>query len=118
QVQDLRNVYEARIPGLIVDQEARKAAGIAKQQTLAANALAFSKQIPEFATGGTTMGGLAFLHPGEKVLNIHQQTAVRAMAGAHVFERAGVPGMNQSESRNFASGGTMPDAGRRGGYSR
>jgi hypothetical protein len=102
QVRDLEAVYQARIPPLIVEQQARQA-------TQAANALAFSRQVPEFATGGTTLGGLARLHPGEKVLNFQQQANVRAIAGANIFERAGVPGIQSS--RVFDNGGTMPAGG-------
>jgi hypothetical protein len=105
QVRDLEAVYQARIPPLIEEQQARKA-------TQAANALRFSRQIPEFASGGTTLGGLALLHPGEKVLNMQQQAAVRAMAGPGVFERAGVPGVQRS--RVFDNGGTMGGGGQGG----
>jgi len=102
QVRDLEAVYQARIPPLIAEQ-------IQRRQTAASNALAFSRQIPEFAIGGTTMGGLAFLHPGEKVLNLQQQTAVRVMGGSNVFERAGVPGVQQNA--RFEGGGTFGGGG-------
>ena len=98
QVQDLRNVFEARIPPLIAQQAAQRGRA-------AAAAAVDSRLIPEFATGGTTFGGLALLHPGEKVLNLQQQAAVRAMAGPSVFERAGVPGI--SRNAVFDRGGTM-----------
>jgi hypothetical protein len=109
QVADLQKVYSDIIPPAIAAQEARKAAGIANQTRLQNNALRDSRIIPEFATGGTTMGGLALLHPGEKILNIQQQAAVRAMAGANVFERAGVPGVKQNPI--FDTGGTMGRGG-------
>lgn len=102
QVQDIRNVYEAIIPPEITAQ-------VARRQTSASNAITQSKLIPEFATGGTTIGGLALLHPGEKVVNLTQQSRMRAMAGADVFERAGVPGINQSG--RFDAGGTQGSGG-------
>jgi hypothetical protein len=98
QVRDLRNVYEAIIPPAIAQQAQARA-------TSASNALAFSRQIPEFATGGTTLGGLAILHPGEKVLNLQQQSRMREIAGVNVFERAGVPGLNTTG--RFDNGGTF-----------
>jgi hypothetical protein len=102
QVRDLRNVFESRIPPLIAQAEA-------KLLTQSENAARFARQVPEFATGGTTRGGLALLHPGEKVLNLQQQSVVRAIAGPSVFERAGVPG--PSANRVFDIGGTMPSGG-------
>lgn len=98
QVADLRRVFQDSIGPALAAQSARSA-----------NALAFGRQIPEFATGGTTRGGLALLHPGEKVLNLQQQSAIRAMAGPNAFERAGVPNANQN--RIFDVGGTMPSGG-------
>jgi len=109
QVNDLRKVYQDNVVPQIAAQEARKAAGIAKQAQSQQNALIFAKQIPQFATGGTTMGGLAILHPGEKILNLQQQAAIRSMAGSNAFERAGVPGV--SENRSFDVGGTMGGGG-------
>lgn len=99
QVNDLRKVFEARIPPLVAEQQA-------KQLRLSENADRFSRQVPEFATGGTTRGGLALLHPGEKVLNAQQQAAVIAQSNPRVFDRAGVPGPNRN--RIFDIGGTMP----------
>jgi hypothetical protein len=98
QVNDLNNVYRDRIEPLIVDQQARRL-------RLSENAERFSRQIPEFATGGTARGGLAFLHDGEKIVNLAQQSRMRAMAGPDIFERAGVPG--PSQNRVFDVGGTM-----------
>ena len=98
QVADLRNVFEARIPPLIAQQEEQR-------RKAAAAAAIDSRLVPEFATGGTTRGGLAFLHPGEKVVNLQQQATMRAMAGPNIFERAGVPG--PSQNRIFDIGGTM-----------
>jgi hypothetical protein len=120
QVRDLEKVYSDLVLPQIAAQEARRkaiadtsaadaAAAAAKQARLQAASLIFSKQIPEFAAGGTTLGGLALLHPGEKVLNMQQQSAVRAMAGPGVFERAGVPGVQHS--RVFDNGGVMPAGG-------
>jgi hypothetical protein len=102
QVRDLRNQFEIRIPPLINEANQRR---IDAERA----AIVHSRLIPEFGTGGTARGGLAFLHPGEKVLNFQQQSAVQAMAGANVFERAGVPGVQHS--RVFDNGGIMP-AGR------
>jgi len=109
QVRDLEKDYNDVIPPQIAAQEARKAAGLADQARLQRNAITHSRLIPEFATGGTTGGGLALLHPGEKVLNLQQQASIRAMAGASVFERAGVPGVQHS--RIFENGGIMPGGG-------
>jgi hypothetical protein len=112
QVRDLRGVFDASILPEIAAQEARKAAGIAKQQQSAANALIFSRQIPEFATGGVVPGldrGFdsvkALLRPGELVLTQTQQARVIAQAGPSVFQSAGVPGVNQSG--RFIDGGIV-----------
>lgn len=98
QVADLRRVFSEVIPPAIAQQQARSA-----------NALAFSRQIPEFATGGITRGGLAVLHPAEMVLNLQQQTAIARMAGPGIFNAAGVPGVQNN--RIFDSGGIMPSSG-------
>jgi hypothetical protein len=98
QVADLRNVFESRIPPLI-DQQAQLSADAARRAAIDA------RLIPQFASGGTTMGGLALLHPGEKVLNFSQQSAVIAQSNPNVFERAGVPG--PGPNRIFDIGGTM-----------
>lgn len=98
QVADLRNVFESRLPGAVVQARDR----VANQQRIAG---IDQRLVPEFATGGTTEGGLAFLHAGEKVVNLQQQAAMRAMAGADIFERAGVPGIRQNAV--FDAGGTM-----------
>jgi len=94
QVNDLRNVFESRLPG-----------ALAQQARLRQNAAIDARLIPEFATGGTTIGGLAFLHRGEKIVNLQQQAIMRSIAGANIFERAGVPGVRQNA--NFDQGGTM-----------
>src|SRR5262249_16928492 len=86
------------IPPAIAEQEQQR-------RTAAANALTHSRLIPEFATGGTTAGGLAFLHPGEKIVNLQQQATMRAIGGSNIFERAGVPGVRQKPV--FDQGGTM-----------
>jgi hypothetical protein len=98
QVRDIRAVFESIITPEI-------AAQVARRQTKATNALNFSRQIPEFATGGTTLGGLALLHPGEKVVNLQQQATMRAIAGPNIFERAGVPGVKNNAI--FDTGGTF-----------
>lgn len=102
QVADLRNVFESRIPPLI-DQQAQLSADAARRAAIDA------RLIPQFASGGTTMGGLALLHPGEKVLNFSQQSAVIAQSNPNVFERAGVPG--PGPNRVFDIGGTMGSGG-------
>jgi hypothetical protein len=102
QVADLRGVYDAIIPPAIAQQAQARA-------TSASNALRFSRQIPEFASGGTTLGGMALLHAGEKVVNLTQQATMRAIAGPNIFERAGVPGLQHN--RIFDNGGTMPAGG-------
>lgn len=98
QVRDLRNVFESRIPPIISQQEQRAA-------TLASGAAIDRRLIPEFAIGGTTRGGLAFLHDGEKVLNMAQQRRVIEQSNPSVFERAGVPGVKNPPV--FDTGGTF-----------
>jgi hypothetical protein len=105
QVRDLEKVYNDVITPQVTAQQQRRADAVAKQERLDKAALVFSRQIPEFAIGGTARGGLALVHEGEKILNLQQQSAVRAMAGPDVFERAGVPGPQQS--RVFDNGGTV-----------
>jgi tape measure domain-containing protein len=102
QVADLRNVFESRIPPLI-DQQAQLSADAARRAAIDA------RLIPQFASGGTTMGGLALVHAGEKIVNFQQQSAMRAIGGPDIFERAGVPG--PSQNRNFDIGGTMGSGG-------
>lgn len=102
QVNDLRKVYRDLVEPAITAQASRAA-------TSAENAARFARQIPQFASGGTTRGGLALLHAGEKVLNLHQQAAVIRQSNPQVFERAGVPGMNRSGV--FDNGGTFAGAG-------
>ena len=109
QVNDLRKLFEDSVAPAIAAQEARKASQAADLATRSSNALIFARQIPEFATGGTTMGGLALLHPGEKVVNIMQQTRMRAIGGSNIFEMAGVPGIKQEPI--FDTGGTMGRGG-------
>jgi hypothetical protein len=117
QVADLRKVFDARIPELIAAQDARKQAAItqqndaiAQQQRLQANALIFSKQVPEFAIGGIVPGQdrgfdsvRAFVRPGEMILTRSQQALVMAQSNPNVFNRAGVPGVQGSG--RFAGGG-------------
>lgn len=90
QVRDLRNVYEARIPPLIAEQEERRRAA---EQTLEARRLLDSRLVPEFATGGRVPGSpyerrLIFAHGDELIINRSQQTAGLLMEAI----RAGVPG--------------------------
>lgn len=115
QVRDLEAVYQARIPPLIADQQKRAADALAQQQRSQQNALAFSKQIPEFASGGFVPGidhGFdsvrALLRPGEMVLTRSQQASVMSQAGPGVFDRAGVPrtSMQFGGTQAFGFGGT------------
>src|SRR5262249_52760806 len=81
---------------------------------LSENAARFSRQIPEFATGGFVPGidrgrdsVMAFLTPGELVLNRSQQAAVMREAGPGVFARAGVPraGRDAGPAQAFQTAG-------------
>lgn len=103
QVRDLRQNFEDLIPPSIN-------AALARQSKAQQNALNFSRQIPEFASGGY-VGGInrgydsvtARLTPGELVLNRAQQSAVMAQSSPSVFRNAGVPAMNTSG--RYAEGG-------------
>jgi len=99
QVRDLNNNYNDLILPEIAAQIQRRA-------TAASNALTHSRLIPEFAVGGITRGGLAVLHPQEMVLTREHQSAIRSIAGANVFDRAGVPGVKPDA--RFDHGGVMP----------
>src|SRR5262249_3468215 len=79
------------------------------------NALTYSKQIPEFASGGIVPGRdrgfdsvSALLRPGEMVLTRAQQGAVMSRGGSDGFRYAGVPGVNQSG--RYANGGVAPSS--------
>ena len=51
---------------------------------------------------------LAYLKPGEMVLNESQQGSIAGMAGHDVFSKAGVPGASRSKPVPFfASGGVV-----------
>lgn len=53
---------------------------------------------------------LAYLAPGEMVLNEGQQDRIQSIAGRNVFARAGVPGYsNATPMPHFASGGVVGD---------
>lgn len=53
---------------------------------------------------------LAYLAPGEMVLNEGQQSRIQAMAGRNIFAKAGVPGYaNATPMPHFASGGVVGD---------
>lgn len=53
---------------------------------------------------------LAYLAPGEMVLNEGQQNRIQAMAGRNIFAKAGVPGYaNATPMPHFASGGVVGD---------
>jgi hypothetical protein len=109
QVRDLEKVYTDRIVPLIAQQ-------IEERNRQSTNALVYSKQIPEFATGGIVPGinrgydsVIARLTPGERVLNQTQQARIMGLAGSNIFERAGVPGVNASG--RYATGGVVPASG-------
>jgi hypothetical protein len=99
QVRDLEGVYQSRITPLIEAQQKRHA-----------DAVRFAeidrRLVPQFAIGGISGGGLAILHPNEMVLTVRHQQAIQAMAGSDVFNRAGVPGVQQQAI--FDRGGIMP----------
>jgi hypothetical protein len=99
QVRDLNAVYEARIPPLIADQQTRRA----NQASFAA---IDRRLVPQFAIGGISSGGLAVLHPNEMVLTPGHQAMLRLIGGNDVFERIGVPGVQQKAV--FDNGGIMP----------
>ena len=62
---------------------------------------------PRTAHGDTV---LAYLAPGEMVLNEQQQSRIQGIAGRNVFARAGVPGYaNATPMPHFASGGVVGD---------
>jgi hypothetical protein len=98
QVRDLRNVFEARIPPLVAEQQKRAA----DQARFAA---IDRRLIPQFAIGGISDGGLAVLHPNEMVLTPQHQAMLQFIGGANVFERIGVPGVQQQPV--FDRGGIM-----------
>jgi hypothetical protein len=105
QVADLRRTYnDVIVPGISAQSERRSEEAASRARAERA-AFVDSRLVPEFARGGTTMGGLALLHPGEKVLNQQQQANILAMAGPGAFERAGVPGVKNPSV--FDTGGTM-----------
>jgi hypothetical protein len=106
QVQDLQNVYQARIVPLIADQQERK-------RVASENALRLSQQVPEFARGGIVPGFdtgfdsvAALMRPGEMVLTRGQQSAIAMRAGGDIFSAAGVPGVQPHAA--FAGGGIVP----------
>jgi hypothetical protein len=103
---DLENVYQARIPPLVADQ--------VKRRNDAVRFAAIDRRlVPQFAIGGISTGGIALLHPNEMVLTPQHQFAVRSIAGPDIFDRVGVPGVQQS--RVFDDGGIMPSVSDRGG---
>ncbi len=107
QVRDLERVYQDRIPPLILQQQAQ-------QLRLSENAARFSRQIPEFATGGIVPGidmgrdsVVGLMRPGELVLTRSQQSSVIAQSNPNVFDRAGVPRgvTNVGGAQAFQAGG-------------
>jgi tape measure domain-containing protein len=99
QVRDLENVYQARIPPLIEEQN-RRAAEARRFAAIDA------RLIPQFAIGGISGGGLAILHDREMVLTPFHQMGIQAIAGADIFNRVGVPGVQPEPI--FDRGGIMP----------
>src|SRR5262249_47773502 len=106
QVRDLRKVFEDEVGPEILAQRQRK--------------LVNARLVPEFALGGVVPGFdrgfdsvTALLRPGEMVLTRAQQGAIAMMAGAGVFQAAGVPdaGVNQGGAQAFAQGGRVTDGG-------
>lgn len=114
QVRDLRNLFESSVVPAITAQLLRKT-----------NA---SQLIPEFAFGGMVPGFdrgydsvLSYLRPGEMVLTVNHQNAIKGLAGGDVFNRVGVPDAPMSSVGGFpgyAYGGVAPrpiSAGNGGG---
>lgn len=106
QVRDLRAVFDAELTPEIEAQRRRRRVN--------------TSLIPEFAIGGVVQGRdrgfdsvMALLRPGEMVLTQQQQGAIAAMAGAGVFQRAGVPdaGIQTPSGQAFAFGGTAQAGG-------
>lgn len=117
-VRDLRNAFDRLIPPEIQAQQSRltdaEAARLAEDERQRRNAAIFGRQIPEFAGSGFVSGVdrgydsvRALLTPGEVVLNRGHQADLKALAGADVFSRIGVPGAGQQvgDAQAFASGG-------------
>jgi hypothetical protein len=101
-VRDLRGGFEKNVPPEIAAQQQREAAALAEQERQRRNAANFARQIPQFAGSGFVPGvNLGFdsvkalLTPGEVVLNQGHQADIKALAGADVFSRIGVPGAGQ-----------------------
>ena len=116
QVRDLQNVYNARIPPLIEQQLTRLDELERERLKRLAADRNFALQIPEFARGGIVPGTdrgfdsvLALARPGEMFLTRQQQTAIMGMAGTGIFQAAGVPG--EQASNTFAGGGIVSGEG-------
>lgn len=96
QTRDLRNLFEAEVvPAVIAASTANKR---------------FRRQIPEFATGGITRGGLAFLHDKEAILNQTQQARLFALTHPNILKVIGVPDAPSAPvtgTPQFATGGVF-----------
>jgi len=106
QVRDLRAVFEAEIPPEVELQRKRRIVG--------------QRLVPEFALGGIVPGRdlgfdsvAALLRPGEMVLTKGQQSAIATIAGAGVFQAAGVPnaGRDAGVAQAFQFGGVAQSRG-------
>lgn len=105
QVRDLRNLFDTSVVPAIKAGETKAAIE--------------SKLIPEFATGGMVPGidrgydsVIAAVRPGEMVLTRSQQSAIQSVAGAGIFQAAGVPDAPASYIGGmpaFAGGGVVPN---------
>ncbi len=81
--------------------------GKVKPKRLGSGIVRERQNAPRTAHGDTV---LAYLKPGEMVLNEGQQQSVKAMAGRNIFRRAGVPGTASSTPvPHFATGGVVGD---------
>jgi tape measure domain-containing protein len=109
QVNDLNKVYEARIVPLISEQQKRRDDAV-KLSADQARFLAFDRRlVPQFEIGGMSHGGLALLHANEMVLTPTHQRDIRTIAGPDIFDRVGVPGIQNPPI--FDYGGLMPSGG-------
>lgn len=87
--------------------EAQEFAFGGKVKRLKPGKVAERQNAPRTANGDTV---LAYLKPGEMVLNELQQAKIQRMAGPNVFEYAGVPGPGKGSATPvpfFASGGVV-----------
>ena len=84
---------------------AQEFAGGGKVKRLGTGVVNEKQNAPRTVNGDTV---LAYLKPGEMVLNQSQQSNIAGMAGSDVFQKAGVPGVSRSKPVPFfASGGVV-----------